>query len=91
MHPAGLVLVANHADRGRAYATYLKSALENPAVIGAHWFQFYDQPATGRFDGENYQTGLLDICDTPYPETIAACRQIGSILYQVRARAFPPP
>ncbi len=91
MQPAGLVLVANHADRGRAYVTYVKSALENPAVIGAHWFQFYDQPATGRFDGENYLTGLLDICDTPYPETVAACRQIGGILYQARARAFPQP
>jgi len=91
MHPSGLVLVANHADRGRAYATYVKNALENPAVIGTHWFQYYDQPPTGRFDGENYQTGLLDICDTPYPETVAACRGIGSTFYQVRARAFPSP
>lgn len=89
MQPAGLVLVANNADRGRAYATYVRSALENPAVIGTHWFQYYDQPATGRFDGENYLTGLLDICDTPYAETVAACRRIGRALYEVRARAFP--
>ena len=91
LQPAGLVLVANHRDRGRAYATYVTSALQNPAVIGTHWFQYYDQPTTGRFDGENYQTGLLDICDTPYAETIAACRQMGNTLYRVRARAFPRP
>jgi len=90
MQPSGLVLTANHRDRARAYITYVKSALRNPAVIGTHWFQFYDQPATGRFDGENYQTGLLDICDTPYSETVAACRQMGNRLYQIRSQAFVP-
>ena len=25
--------------------------------------------------GENYQIGFVDICDTPYPETIAASRR----------------
>jgi hypothetical protein len=83
-HPAGLVLVANHMDRGRAYRTYVQSALRNPAIVGTHWFQFYDQPPSGRFDGENYQTGFLDITDTPYPETIGACRQVGKSMYQVR-------
>jgi hypothetical protein len=85
-HPAGLVLVANHTDRARAYRTYVQSALRNPAIVGTHWFQFYDQPPSGRFDGENYQTGLLDIADTPYLETITACRQIGNTMYQVRAQ-----
>ena len=84
MHPAGLVLVANHTDRARAYRTYVESALCNPAVIGTHWFQFYDQPTTGRFDGENYQTGLLDTSDTPYSETINACRQMAAVLYPLR-------
>jgi hypothetical protein len=86
LHPAGLVLVANHADRARAYRTYVESALRNAAIIGTHWFQFYDQPSGGRFDGENYQTGLLDIADTPYEETISACRQIGKSMYQLRVR-----
>jgi hypothetical protein len=88
--PSGLVLVADHHDRARAYVTYVKSALQNPAVIGTHWFQYYDQPATGRFDGENYQTGLLDICDTPYSETVAACRQMGNHIYEIRSHAFAP-
>ncbi|MEI7729496.1 MAG: beta-galactosidase [Verrucomicrobiota bacterium] len=91
MHPAGLVLVANHTDRARAYMTYVRSALQNPAVIGTHWFQFYDQPTTGRFDGENYQTGLVDVGDTPYWETIAACREMGNRLYQTRVQKFTRP
>ena len=56
-----------------------------PAIVGTHWFQFYDQPTSGRFDGENYQTGLLDIADTPYAEVIAACRYMGHSLYQIRS------
>jgi hypothetical protein len=91
MQPSGLVMVANHTDRARAYRTYVTSALRNPTIIGTHWFQYYDQPATGRFDGENYQTGLLDICDTPYEETTAACRLMGERLYEVRTKAFPGP
>jgi hypothetical protein len=89
MQPAGLVLVADQAGRGQAYRAYVRSALENPAIIGTHWFQFYDQPTSGRFDGENYQTGLLDTADTPYPQVIAACRDMGRDLYQIRLRAAP--
>jgi hypothetical protein len=27
----------------------------------------------------------VDIVDTPYPETVAACRRIGYRMYQIRA------
>lgn len=82
-----LTPVADQAMRANAYRVYLRSALANPRIVGAHWFQYYDQPTTGRFDGENYQTGLVDICDTPYPETIAAVREIAATLYATRAAA----
>ena len=35
-------------------------------------------------DEENYQIGFLDVADTPYAETIAASREVGSRLYRVR-------
>jgi hypothetical protein len=82
-----LVRVANQVDRGRAYKLYVEGALRNPAVVGTHWFQYYDQPTSGRFDGENYHAGLLDICDTPYLETVNACRQMGAAMYGIRSRA----
>jgi hypothetical protein len=66
------------------YISYVKSALENPYMIGTHWFQYGDQATTGRRDGENYQVGFIDICDTPYPETVKACREIGYKLYEYR-------
>jgi len=78
--------VANQRQRGAAYTAYVRSCLENPYLVGAHWFQYCDQAATGRGDGENYQVGLVDICDTPYPETIAACREAGYGMYEYRMK-----
>ncbi|MEK7766439.1 MAG: hypothetical protein AAB368_09395, partial [bacterium] len=83
----GLRSVGTQAQRGAAYEFYVRSALSNPAVVGAHWFQYHDQCVTGRFDGENYQIGFLDICDTPYPEIVSASRRIGEGLYQIRSAA----
>ena len=82
-HPS-LIEVADQAARGKAYATYIASALRHPNIVGAHWHQFGEQPTTGRFDGENLQNGLLDVCDTPYPETIAGIREVGYRLYEIR-------
>ena len=43
-----------------AYGHYVSEALEHPAVVGTHWFQYRDQMVTGRGDGENYQIGFVD-------------------------------
>lgn len=83
-HP-GLVWTASQHERAAAYQQYVRGALQNPWIVGTHWFQYADQATTGRGDGENYQIGFVDICDTPYPETIAACREVGRELYTVRA------
>jgi hypothetical protein len=88
-HP-GLQKVADQAARGDAYRAYVGGALRNPQIVGTHWFQYGDQATTGRNDGENYQIGFLDVCDTPYPETIAAAREIGAALYERRAGAPAP-
>lgn len=83
---ASLIGVANQEQRGRAYAAYIASALRHPNIIGAHWHQFGEQPTTGRFDGENFQNGLVDVCDTPYPETIAGIREVGYRMYEIRSQ-----
>ncbi|MHB8897577.1 MAG: beta-agarase [Thermoguttaceae bacterium] len=85
MFHTGLKPVANQQERAKAYAAYVTGALEHPAIVGTHWFQFGEQATTGRGDGENYQIGFLDVCDTPYPETIRACRSVGSRLYEIRS------
>ena len=82
-HPS-LQICDSQQERAYFYAEYVKSALENPLIIGVHWHQYMDQATTGRFDGENFQVGFLDCCDTPYGETVAACRTVGYNLYKTR-------
>lgn len=83
----GLVPVPDQQARAEAYKNYLNGALDNRWIVGTHWFQFGDQATTGRGDGENYQIGLLDVCDTPYPETIQAVRKVGNSIYERRLQS----
>jgi len=84
MFHTGLKETDNQQDRAQKYKEYVLGALRNPYITGTHWFQFRDQATTGRGDGENYQIGLVDICDTPYPETISAVKEVGKLMYEYR-------
>lgn len=81
---SGLRNAFSQIQRARLYEGYVEESLRNPQIVGTHWFQYGDQPYTGRFDGENYQIGFVDICDNPYPETVQALRQIGYNMYKIR-------
>ena len=80
----GLKVAKSQAHRAQLYKEYLQSALAHPNFVGTHWFQYIDQAVTGRFDGENYPIGFVDICDTPYKEIVEASRQIGYNMYEYR-------
>ncbi|MCL2710297.1 MAG: carboxypeptidase-like regulatory domain-containing protein [Planctomycetaceae bacterium] len=81
----GLCPTPNQQARAAAYERYVRSGVEHPNIVGTHWFQYGDQATTGRGgDGENYQIGLVDVCDTPYPETIDAVKRIGGTMYDLR-------
>ena len=84
IHP-GLRGMSNQEQRAHAYVHYLTQALKHPHIVGAHWFQYREQNITGRGDGENYQIGFVDICDTPYQEIVDASRRIGNRMYGLRA------
>lgn len=84
MFHTGLRRTESQEDRADKYRSYLESALRNPLIVGTHWFQYKDQPTTGRGDGENYQIGFVDICDTPYPEIVQAARDVGYSMYERR-------
>ncbi len=63
-------------QRGPAYAHYLERALAEPSIVGLHWFQYLDQPVTGRLlDGENGHLGLVAITDRPWQGFVEAVRQ----------------
>ena len=72
-------------ERVEKYKKYVASAVENPCIVGAHWFQWGDQPTTGRTgDGENYSIGFMDIADTPQYEIIEAAREMSEKMYDMR-------
>jgi hypothetical protein len=83
----GMRAVANQNERADAFRDFMKVALANPQVVGAHWFRYHDHPPAGRAGGDsrsNSQNGLIDGADTPYYETIEAAREIGQGLYGLR-------
>lgn len=83
-HP-GLVAAANQKARAEMFEDYVGSVLDHPALVGCHWFQYADEPLTGRtFDGENYAIGFVSVTDTPYPELVAAARSIHRAAYPRR-------
>lgn len=87
---AGLVQVRDQAERGVAYRYYVEQAASFPAFIGSSWFQWIDQPVTGRMDGENYNIGLVDVTDRPYAELIGAMKTTHRRLQAVHAGTTPP-
>ena len=60
--------VATQADRARCFQRYVTAALRRPTLVGYHWFEHADQPAEGRFDGENSNFGIVTIEDRVYEE-----------------------
>ena len=70
--------------RAEKYELFIKSCINNPYIVGAHYFQYLDQPTVGRGDGENFSCGFLTICDRPYNEMVNVSRKIGEGLYQMR-------
>ena len=66
-------VVTTQKERGAGFRNTLQGLVNLPYVVGADWFQYFDQPTHGRFDGENFNFGLVDIDDQPYaPITSAA-------------------
>ncbi|QLL14722.1 beta-galactosidase [Pseudomonas chlororaphis] len=92
----GVTELVREEDRGPAYAQFLKQALSEPSIVGVHWFQYLDQPVTGRLlDGENGHFGLVGITDVPFQGFVDSVRksnlqaldQLGKEAEKVKAEA----
>jgi len=86
----GLAQTVNQEERAAAYRYYVENAAANPAMVGTHWFQWMDQPATGRNDGENYNIGFVDVIDRPYPELIKASKETFDNIFDIHSGKVPP-
>jgi hypothetical protein len=86
----GLRQTISQEERGVAYRFYVENAVAHPSLIGTHWFQWWDQPSTGRGDGENYNIGMVDVTDRPYKELIDAARETHKRLYEIHSGKIAP-
>jgi len=80
-------IVATQTERAAAYRTYARTALAHPDVVGVHWFEHADQPAEGRFDGENSNYGTVTIDDRVYAELTAAMSEVNAAAEGLHAAA----
>ncbi len=80
----GLKGVENQYERGVMWRFFVEKCAAHPLGAGAHWFQYNDQFCLGRYDGENYQIGMVDICMQPHTELMAAAFKTSKILYKVK-------
>ena len=77
-------------DRADCYRYYTENAYAHPAFIGSGYFQWSDQDITGRFDGENYNCGLVDVTDRPYKDMVDAMIATAECLYDVHCGTAKP-
>jgi hypothetical protein len=79
--------VQTQRERSEGFTRTLVELTRLPYVVGADWFQYYDEPPKGRSDGENFNMGLVDVRDRPYEELTARAASLDLL----RLKARPPP
>jgi len=82
-------VVPTQADRGWYYQRYLAAAMRSDRFVGVTWFQYIDEPATGRFGGgveggENSNYGWVNVDDEPYEDFIRFARLVNRNVYLLR-------
>lgn len=83
MDSTGLRGVASQEERGKAYRYYMEKAALHPYCLGAHYFTLNDQAYLGRDDGENYQIGIVDVCNKPYYEFLDGIIAANKVIYDI--------
>ena len=68
--------VTTQKERAAGFQNTLEALARLPYIVGADWFQYFDEPSYGRGDGENYNFGLVDIHDQPYKPLTKTSREL---------------
>ncbi|MFW5788904.1 MAG: hypothetical protein ACOCW3_03085 [Spirochaetota bacterium] len=79
----GIRGVRTQAERARAYRYFVETSAASPWSVGVHYFTLNDQPILGRFDGENFQIGVVDICQRPYRDFVSGVRETNGSLDEI--------
>ncbi len=66
------ITVPTQPERAAGAEAMANGMASLPYIVGHHWFQYVDEPTFGRGDGEDFNFGLIDIHNQPYPLLTAA-------------------
>jgi hypothetical protein len=66
--------VIDQQARADGYRLFTTRMARVPYIIGADWFQWNDEPPSGREDGEDVNFGVVDVHDKPYKKLVKAIR-----------------
>ncbi|RCW49483.1 hypothetical protein [Paenibacillus prosopidis] len=78
------------AERGIAYRDFAESQAAHPLFVGSGWFSYYDQPVTGRPDGESYNLGLVNQQDQPYTDMVNIMKTVHAGLENIHLNGVGP-
>lgn len=62
--------------RADAFAEYARMLYRTPWIVGDQWFEYVDEPANGRFDGEDSNFGLVSTADVPWATLVERMAQV---------------
>lgn len=69
-------------ERAAALEGHIYRALSTPNIVGIHFFEYVDEPSSGRFfDNATWNNGIVDITDTPYLDLTREFANIGKQIY----------
>jgi hypothetical protein len=84
------VPVSSVAERGVGYRYYTERLAALPYFVGGHWFQYLDEPVTGRFDRETAFGGFVNVGDVPCTPLVQAAIETNARIYPVHAGSATP-
>jgi agarase len=84
------VSVANQRERGIGFRSYTEQIAAMPYFVGCHFFQYVDEPITGRFDSETAFNGFVNVADIPSPYLVEAAQAANRRIYQLHSGAAEP-
>ncbi len=79
--------VNDQQARAEGYKIFTTRLSRVPYIIGADWFQWNDEPPSGRSDGEDVNFGIVDVHDAPYEHMIQAIRKTEPLLNTLHANS----
>jgi hypothetical protein len=86
----GICSSASQSERGYHYSYYVENGAALPEVVGAHYFQYNDQPVLGRSDGENCNVGIVDVCGRPHEAMVEKMAETNARIIDIRLGNIKP-